>query len=128
MFFCVHSVIFISGVIMSAFTDRVDSLLNERNLRRADLCRGINISESSARTWYARGACPSAENAFKVAQFFGVSVEYLLTGNNPGDVPNLYLGKEEEEIIEIYRSLDKRGKNELFKIAQVLEAAYSKEV
>lgn len=108
---------------MSTLTDRIDSLLTERNLRRADLCRAINISDSTIRTWITRGACPSAELALKVAQFFGVSVEYLLTGVNPGEVPNLYLDKSEEEIIDIYRSLDKRGKTELYNIAQILEKA-----
>lgn len=113
---------------MSAFTDRIDSLLNERNLRRADLCRGLNMNESSVRMWWTKNACPSAENAFKVAQFFGVSVEFLITGKNPGDVPNLYLDKSEEELIDIYRSLDKRGKTELYKIAQILEGSYSKDL
>lgn len=109
---------------MSAFTDRIDNLLNERNYRRADLCRGLNMSESSVRQWWPpREACPSADTALKIAQFFGVSVEYLLTGVNPGEVPNLYLDKSEEEIIDIYRSLDKRGKTELYNIAQILEKA-----
>lgn len=123
MFFIVYSVILCSkgGAVMSDFTNRIDALLVERTLRRVDICRATGISESTIRTWITRDAMPSAEAAFKVAQYFGVTVEYLLTGQNLEDAPQLYLSPEENEIIDIYRSLDKKSKNVLVGMAQLLE-------
>lgn len=110
---------------MSDFTNRIDNLLNERNLRRADLCRAVGISDSTIRTWITRNASPSVEAAFRVAQFFGVTVEYLVTGKTPDESPGLFLSADEEEIIDIYRALDKRGKEELKQITKVLELCYN---
>lgn len=110
---------------MSDLTERIDKLLIEKGLRRADICRATGISDSTIRTWITRDASPSVEAALKVAQFFGVTVEYLVTGINPQDAPKMFLSSDEEEIIEIYRALDKRGKGELMQISQVLELCYN---
>lgn len=110
---------------MSELTDRINRLLKERGYRRADLSRGTQLADSTIRSWEVRNASPSVEAAYKVAQFFGVTVEYLLTGAHPVDAPILYLSSDEEEIIDIYRSLDKRGKDELKKISKVLELCYN---
>lgn len=106
---------------MSELTDRIDLLLNERGIKRAELCRATGIGDSTVRTWIARAAMPSAEAAFKVAQYFGVTVEYLLTGKNPSDASELYISPEESELIDIYRSLMKKDKDILIGVAQLLD-------
>ena len=94
---------------MSEITARIDSLLSERNKKRSDLCRETDIPESSFRGW-VRGSIPNAEYAIKVAHFFGVSVEWLINGDNGDDSCKLVLAPEEKELIEIFRRLSSEQK------------------
>lgn len=109
---------------MSEFTGRVDNLLVVKNLKRSEFCRDTNIPEGSYRQWI-KGSVPNAEIVLKIAKYFGVSAEYLIAGEDAPTENNILLSDDENELIDIYRSLDKRGKNELLKIAQVLETERS---
>lgn len=95
---------------MSDFTARIDSLLNERKLKRSDLCRATGISESSVRSWIKQNSVPNAEYAIKVAKFFGVSVEWLINGGNDDAGEKLVLAPEEMELVEIFRRLTQEQK------------------
>lgn len=106
------------------FTKRINDLLLENDMYRADIVRGTGIGESTIRGWY-KGNKPSAESLYKVAQFFGVTVEWLLTGENESTNKNQMFTKEERELIEIFRHLDDRDKNAILTMAQSLESQYS---
>ncbi len=56
---------------------KIDTYLKQRNIKRlalADYC-GINVQ--SFADWTRRGTLPNAEVAIKIAQFLGVSIEWL---------------------------------------------------
>lgn len=95
---------------MSEFTTRLDNLLNEKKIKRSDLCRATGISESSVRSWGKQNSIPNAEYAIKVAHFFGVSVEWLINGDNEDGGVKLVLAPEEKELIEIFRRLSSEQK------------------
>ena len=57
---------------------KYEELLKERNLTTAEVSRGTGISESVISNWKKRGGNLSLENAKKVADFLGVSIEELL--------------------------------------------------
>lgn len=96
---------------MSEFTTRLDNLLSEKKIKRSDLCRATGISESSVRSWGKQNSIPNAEYAIKVAHFFGVSVEWLINGDNDDDGGKLVLAPEEKELVEIFRRLTAEQKN-----------------
>lgn len=106
------------------FTQRIDELLAEHEMRRADIVRGTGIGESTIRGWY-KGRIPSAESILLVAKYFGVTVEWLLTGENESTNKNQMFTKEERKLIEIFRHLDDRDKNAILTMAQSLESQYS---
>lgn len=95
---------------MSEFTTRLDNLLNEKKIKRSDLCRATGISESSVRSWGKQNSIPNAEYAIKVAHFFGVSVEWLINGDGENGGVKLVLAPEEKELIEIFRRLSSEQK------------------
>lgn len=64
---------------MNNLSERLTYLLKVNKMKRADFVRATGISEGTIRGWY-NGKCPSAEVAYKVAKYFGVTVEWLLTG------------------------------------------------
>lgn len=98
---------------MSDFTDRIDILLEQTHQRRADLCRGTDIPDSTIRNWI-RGKIPSIDNVVKVAEYFGCSVEWLVTGkttDNQEPIKPNPLSNEEEDLVSYYRMLDEHDRS-----------------
>lgn len=67
--------------------ERIDFLCASQCIRRKQLADAIGIGSSTIATWAIRNTIPSADVALEIAQFFGVSVEWLITGNNPEHPP-----------------------------------------
>ncbi len=61
-------------------TQRMLSLLDEKSLKMADLCRFLEINTSTMTNWKNRGTDPPARYIAPICEFLGVSCEYLLTG------------------------------------------------
>ena len=57
-------------------------LLDLNNVSVADVCRATGISQSTMSNWKSRDTCISVKNAQKIADYFGVSLEYLMTGKD----------------------------------------------
>ena len=70
---------------MSEITSRIDSLLSDKGLRRADLVRATGINEGTYRSWIKNGTCPKADDLYQIAVYLNVPIEYLLFGVNPAD-------------------------------------------
>lgn len=110
---------------MSEISNRIDNLLSQNKLKRIDLVKATGIGESTIRAWI-KGSIPSAEAAYKVAQYLGVTVEWLVTGENKNPINELKTYTEQErELINIFRNLDDRDKNAVITLAQSLESQYS---
>ena len=77
----------------SNFGLRVEELLVTRQIKPADFYAGVDINPQLFYDWKKKSQAPNARTAYKVAQFFGVTVEYLLTGNT-----NNPLQKKVEEL------------------------------
>lgn len=125
--------------------ERVFKLLFESRRTQKDLADFCGVNERNVGSWKSRGSDPPAKLICKIAEFFGVSVVWLLTGEdrdqtsfvNNGSVsgnlgPNsgsVYvmnggervLSAECAELVRVYESLDIRDRIRLldaaFKIA-----------
>lgn len=62
------------------FGDRVEQLLKKNNVKPFDFYRGIGIVPQAFYDWKKKGQIPNARSALKIARYFGVTVEYLVTG------------------------------------------------
>lgn len=58
-----------------------DRLLKSRGLKIADVSRGTGISGATLYEWKAGKYTPKADKLQMIADFFGVSVDYLMTGD-----------------------------------------------
>lgn len=67
--------------------DRIDYLCAGQCIRRKQLADAIGIGSSTIATWALRNTIPSADVALEIAHYFGVSVEWLITGKNPEKRP-----------------------------------------
>ena len=64
---------------MSDVVERVDTLLAQRNENRNNL-RKIGIAQQTISQWSTKDRVPRADDLLKIANYLGVSMEYLLTG------------------------------------------------
>lgn len=67
-------------------------LLEQRNLKAADVCKGTGLPSSLFSEWKRGKSTPKADKIKKIADFFGVSAEYLMTGEE--NTPTYYLSDE----------------------------------
>ncbi|MBQ9282582.1 MAG: helix-turn-helix transcriptional regulator [Treponema sp.] len=65
---------------MSDFWKRVDEEIEYKGINRAFLAKKCNFSVTNIGQGIKLGSTPSAETAVKIAAVLGVSVEYLVTG------------------------------------------------
>ena len=85
---------------------RIDALLKARNQKRLALANHLNIAPQSFTDWDKRGNFPKADVLYKISQYFGVSMEYLVTGVEPEQDARLQQLKNKiEELNEFSKSL-----------------------
>lgn len=69
---------------MNDFVDRIDFLLKQKKLSRVNLNADCGLPKNLIAQWKQRGTIPSADIAVKIANYLNTSVEYLVTGSEPG--------------------------------------------
>jgi len=68
------------------FWDTALSLMKEKKLKQIDLVRLTGHSSGTVSDWISNGVLPRADDALKIADRLGVSVRYLVTGEDDKDL------------------------------------------
>lgn len=121
--------------------ERLFSVLAERHISQKDLAVFVGVNERNVGSWKTRGSDPPAKLIVKIAECLGVTVEWLLTGeehshssfvNNGSVSGNLgphtgtiivrnggerILSEECSELVRVYESLDVRQRIHLLNVA-----------
>ena len=121
--------------------ERLFDLLADRRVSQKDFASGCGLNPRNVSSWKERGTDPPACAICKIAEFFGVSVEWLLSGeehshssyvNNGSVSGNLgphtgaiivrnggerVLSDECSELVRVYESLGVRDRIRLLKSA-----------
>ena len=136
---------------MLSINERVFQLLFESHRSQRALADYCGINERNVGSWKARGSDPPAKLICKIAEFFGVSVEWLLSGDNRSQAPivnngsvsgnvgpnsgTVYvvnggervLSTECAELVQVYESLDVRNRIRLLDSAfQIADSSSGK--
>ncbi|WP_298533640.1 helix-turn-helix transcriptional regulator [uncultured Treponema sp.] len=85
---------------MSEFWKRVDEELEYNGMNRKTLSREVGFSLGNVGKGIKLGSSPSADTAVKIASVLGVSVEYLVTGENKSSNKNI---ADEQTQLKLYR-------------------------
>lgn len=78
--------------------ERIEQLRKAQNLSQGKLEKELGFSNGSISKW--RNSTPTYERLQKVADYFGVSVEYLMTGEDSSDKKEVTLTPRDERDIE----------------------------
>ena len=77
-----------------------ESVLKEKGLKNSDVVKATGISHSTLTDWKKGRYVPKADKLQKLADFLGVSVEYLMTGEQKDYYINPDTAKVAQEIFE----------------------------
>lgn len=80
--------------------ERIENLRNNAGISQGKLEKELGFSNGSISKW--KTSTPNPERLKKLADYFNVSVEYLMTGTKP-EIPNFE--PEHLEIIELYSNI-----------------------
>jgi transcriptional regulator with XRE-family HTH domain len=97
------------------FWKNVTKLLDERRLSLRMLAKEIGVSPTSLSN-YAKGAVPGLDVAVKIANYFGVSLDALVS-ESLARPPTMCPAPEEHEFLHEF--VDKLGLNELLALSRV---------
>ncbi|KYD11409.1 hypothetical protein B4102_2137 [Heyndrickxia sporothermodurans] len=97
------------------FKERLILLRTEKKLNQTELANELNVSKAIISKYEKGAASPSYEMLWKLANFFDVSVDYLIGKSNSFNGDPI-LNHEISEIIAIYDTLSDEEKKYAFKI------------
>jgi len=72
------------------FIQGLENLLKEKGITAHKMCMDLGFSKDAVFNWRKRGTIPSGETLQKVADYFGVTTDFLLGRENvilPGELP-----------------------------------------
>ena len=87
-----------------------DLLENSSGKSAAGLCRELGISTSITTGWKKRNTDPPAKYLTRICEYLGISVIFLLTGEQDQDQIESF-SSDEIRLIRKYRLLDEDGKD-----------------
>ena len=79
-------------------------LLNEKGVTAYKVGKATGIAGSTFTDWKTGRSVPKQEKLQKIADYFGVSLDYLMTGKEPS-IDNLYSTENADLLIEITKNL-----------------------
>lgn len=77
-------------------------LLDERGLKNADISRATGISNMTLSDWKNGKSTPKQDKLMKIADYFGVSLDYLMTGE---ERDYLYSDENSDLLVTLTRRL-----------------------
>ena len=77
-----------------------EQLLQKFGVTTADVCKATGIGQSTISNWKSRRNLISGKNAQLIADYFGISVDYLMTGKEKEGGEEYYINDETREIAQ----------------------------
>ena len=77
-----------------------EQLLQKFGVTTADVCKATGIGQSTMSNWKSRRNLISGKNAQLIADYFGVSVDYLMTGKEKEGGEKYYINDETSSIAQ----------------------------
>lgn len=124
-------------------TERIFDLLTQKGKTQTDIARLLNVRPTTVSEWRKNKYTPSVAHCVALADFFGVSLDYLITGREPRGAPvqqiignnnsnntaiagavvvaDDELPEYERELLKVAGAFDMRRKNDLLSYAYKLE-------
>ena len=106
------------------FYDVFIGLCNQKNISPSKAAGEIGFNKSSISNWKKNGYTPRKEIAVKIAEYFNVSVDYLLTGDEKENAPSKEraLTPTQKEFIDLLDAMPEDKQQMLLQMIKALVA------
>lgn len=94
-------------------------LRDEKGVKDADVAREANITKSTFSDWKNGRSMPKPDKLSRIAEYFNVPVDYLMTGEKP-EVPMIAWTPEHLEVVELFDKLNKEQKTAILTMMRTL--------
>lgn len=84
--------------------ERYCYLRDNKKVKDADVARNTGIPKSTFSDWKSGKSAPKQDKLQKIADYFGVTVDYLMTGKDP-QIDYLYSDENADLLIEITKNI-----------------------
>jgi len=74
---------------MGDILQRIVEVMKDKGLKDKDLCDYAGIKQSTFATWKQKGRDPKSEYCAAIAEFLGVSTNYILNGEEPDNTSTI---------------------------------------
>ena len=109
--------------VFMGFWDNALPLINQREIKQADLVRLTGKAKSTVWNWFERKTVPQADDAVKIADLLGVSVRYLVTGEDDKE-----LSAREKELLDVCSLMSDRKFSIVLKNAKAVREDMEQEL
>lgn len=103
------------------FGNRFTKILESSKITNTEVTKLAEISKNNIGN-YKNGQIPNATTLYKLSQIFGISMEYLLTGKESGE-----LTQDEKKLVDLYRNTNDTGQPLTMKHAEDIQQALPRE-
>lgn len=99
------------------FWNTFSQLCKENGTTASQVVKSLNIGAGSVTKW-KNGAMPSGRSLEKIADYFGITVDYLLgkTDEREKPSPASEMSEREKALLETFRSLSERKQDAIIEI------------
>ena len=101
-------------------TDRLKNLRADKRFSQKELADRLGVSQQTVASWETGRTEPSNGFLNDIANFFGVSTDYLLGNEQPAPPP---LADDESRLLKYFRALPEAGKQALLMVATQMQPA-----
>ena len=103
------------------FPERLLELIKEKRINKNQLQKELNLNKSSILNWTTRGNIPSGDILSILANYFNVSVDYLLGNSDIKKSPSEdRLSKTDYEYLMLFKSLPPSEQQRLLEYGELL--------
>ena len=104
--------------------NRIQQLLDERGITPSKMHEDLGFANSAMTMWIKRNSKPSADAIVKIADYFNVTTDYLLTGKERNS--ENVLSPDEAKLIEQYQLMNDQGKEYILQTIDMAKDRYKK--
>ena len=99
-------------------TERIFSILAQKGLSQKEFSNNIEVNEKTVSAWKKNNSLPPVDKISKISEFLGVSITYLITGEE--NETGISLDNDEELLLSYFRELNEKDKGIVLGEAKLL--------
>lgn len=105
---------------MMRFSENMRWLREHQHLTQEELAKKMNVGRTTIASWEQGARSPKFKDALRIAQYFGVDIDVMMTGNVMLPEEKIEPTETETELIQSFRRLDEAQKTAVLAMVKAM--------